>query len=237
MKKSIVIAFLFVVTVPLLLVAWLGWRSLSSEQDRMEQQVRDLQRERLKEFADNQDRWIESIQTSLLSYLSQLQPKPFSEWPELQRQNRFANQLFAADADGALLWPNESVLALTKEEFDFIRLYESGKIDLTPKTGENTSTRLPYFWTSWFEGPGQQWAFCIRNADGSVFGTVLDRSSFMAEAIAQLPDNSSDSKDRTFEESFAVMNELGEVLYSWGGDLEKAGESDFLETVLPVPLN
>jgi signal transduction histidine kinase len=236
-KKSVVIAFLFIVTVPLILVSWLGWRSVTTEQARFHERLLELQKERLQEFSDNQDRWIESLQTSLVQYLENLQRESYSNWPQLQNQNRFAHQLFSVDPAGSLAWPSESVLPLTRNEINFKGLFDEGKINLSTATGEYETGGSLLHWTSWFEGPGQQWAFWTQDNGGPIHGMVIDRTAFMSEAIAQLPDGSAGSSSKTNTESFVLLNEAGDTLYQWGAKLDDSNQAPAIETTLPTPLN
>ena len=237
MKKSVVIAFLFIVTVPLILVSWLGYRSVTTEQARFQERLLELQEDRLLEFSNNQERWIDSVQTSLLRYLESVAKEPYSDWPNIQNQNRFAHQLFSVNPDGKLSWPDPSVLQLTNKETNFVRTFEAGMINLNVVTPETGDLSLPFHWTSWFEGLGQQWAFWIQNNEGSIAGMVVDRTAFMAEAIAQLPDASANQSSDSEAESFLLLNEAGNMLYNWGAPLTNVNQAPITETTLPSPLN
>jgi len=236
-KKSVVIAFLFLVAVPLTLVSWLGYRSVTTEQARFQERLVELQADRLQEFSNNQERWVDTLQTSLLRYLESLRREPYSNWPRIQNQNRFANQLFAVNPDGKLAWPDPSVLQLTSKETNFIKAFEEEMIDLNVITRESDKVSLPFHWTTWFEGPGQQWAFWIQNNGGPIIGLVVDRTAFMSEAIAQLPDASANSTSSSQSESFLLINEAGYLLYNWGAPLVEMNTAPVTETALPSPLN
>ena len=237
MKKSVVIAFLFLVTVPLLVVTWLGWRSVVSEQNRYNVRVLELQQERLQEFATNQTRWLESVQTDLYDFLEGLRREPRESWPQKQNEHRLVYLLFEIDPSGELSWPNSSLLPLTEKEIAFRDLYETGNLFIASNDGEERSKGSPFQWTTWFDGPGQQWAFWAPSNDGSITGLVVDRTAFMAEAIAQLPDSGESASSSASRESFTLLNETGTALYTWGAADIDAANSGSIDVSLPTPLS
>lgn len=236
-KKSVSFAFLFIVVMPLILVSWLGWRSVRAEQDRFQTKIQELQRNRLQEFVDNQVRWLNSIEDAMALLLDTVSSQSIDTWPEYQKRNRFVHQIFSVDASGELLWPNESVQVLSQAEQEFQLLYNKGLIDFSIQVEENGASEGPNHWSTWFDGPGQQWAFWIEGENRIKLGVVMDRAGFMAEAIAQLPDQTRASSYISREDSFSLINEYGESLYRWGYELDGEGDSSFLEIPLPKPLN
>ena len=97
-KKSVSFAFLFIVVMPLILVSWLGWRSVRAEQDRFQTRIQELQRNRLQEFVDNQERWLNSIEDAMALLLDTVSGQNIDTWPEYQKRNRFVHQIFSVDA-------------------------------------------------------------------------------------------------------------------------------------------
>ncbi len=234
----------------MLLIAWLGWRSISTEQERFENQLNNLQDERLREFAINQTRWIETVEAELTSNLETIQELPYKSWAGFEGRGRFGNQYFAIGSDGELAWPDSDISPLTDKELKFIDLFESGDLHFSTATNEDESSISQSGWITWFEGPGQQWAFWILGTDMSKAGLVIDRTAFMAEVIAQLPDkieapySSSTlgmspefSRESPSTETFHLHNEAGEILYSWGPGDDSAGIVVLAETAMPAPLN
>lgn len=237
MRKPVVIAFLFIVIVPLLTVSWLGWHAVQSEQERFRARLVELQRERLQEFARNQASWIASIENSLVQFLESLRGEPFRNWPEFPDRNRFVEQVFSVNPAGELQWPDASVRPLTRDERRFAEWFASGLMDFTATSDEAHPDGEYANWSTWFEGPGQQWAFWIRNRDGSVTGATINRSTFMAEAIARLPDGLDSQSYRKPSDAYQLLDEEGRVLYSWGVQPDDLPETAVLETALPSPLN
>ena len=218
-------------------MSWLGWRSVVGEQNRYLDRVLELQNDRLQEFSNNQNRWLGGVQTSLFEFLEGLSRDPIKDWPQKQNEHRLAQQVFAIHADGSLVWPNPSIIPLTPEEADFKTFYDSGSLFLSSKSEEGDTDGSPFQWTTWFEGPGQQWAFWIQDNNGTILGVVVDRTAFMAEAIAQLPDSSNSKSYSSASESFALLNEASSPIYVWGDASIVPNSENSITVSLPSPLN
>ncbi len=232
-KKSIVIAFLFIVTMPLILISWLGWRSIKGEQERFQERLTELQMERLTAFAENQLHWINTFQSTLIRDLENLDDLGYQEWRDVQNQNRFVYQFFEAANEETLHWPNSDITPLSADESAFVELFEAGNITFTPPSDSSLKSDPDFGWATWFEGPGQQWAFWIRNKNNLKVSMVLDRSALISEAIAQLPSTT----DRTENETFVLLNEAGSILYRWGNTRNESILDSQQETHLPAPFN
>lgn len=158
-------------------------------------------------------------------------------WPQKQNEHRLVYLLFEIDSGGELSWPNPALIPLTEKETAFREFYQSGNLYLAPESGEARTQGSPFQWTTWFDGPGQQWAFWTQNSDGTTTGIVVDRSAFMAEAIAQLPDSNNETNSKATAEAFTLLNETGTALYTWGtSDLDPQLASS-INVSLPTPLN
>ena len=205
---------------------------------RYQDRVLELQQERLQEFSDNQQRWLNSIQIGLFDYLENLRRQPKENWHSIQNDHRLAQQLFEIDSEGELTWPNSTFAPLTENEAAFKAVYEAGNLLLTESKAEDATAGSPFHWSTWFEGPGQQWAYWVKEDAGTTLGVVIDRTAFMSEAIAQLPDTPDSSlSSRTAPETFQLVNETGELLYLWGAAEIETNTTDFISVSLPHPLN
>lgn len=224
MKKTLILAFLLIVILPILLLVWIGWISIRSEQERFTDQIRTIQQQRLLDHVEKLEQWKTGLENELESWLSALQSTQPDEWDAMRHRNRFANRIFSVKRDGLWSVPDPHTDSLTEGDSRFMNQFREYIPLMFPRSdtiGVQIQTRG---WITWYEGPGPQWAFWTRNADGSTSGMILDRSALLAEIISFLPDESRSvnlSKFRSdytqpSDESFALVSEGGDVIYQWG---------------------
>jgi signal transduction histidine kinase len=111
---------------------------------------------------------------------------------------------------------------------------------LSPPAGGSAPQREG--WWSCFTGPGLQLVYYQQAADGSVSGAVLNRSAWLGQLIARLPD-SSRSRDRPernrsgeVAERLQLVDQAGEPLYVWAVGTPPQVDQKLAEQPLPAPL-
>lgn len=241
MKKPLILAFLLIVILPILLLVWIGWISIRSEQESFEDQIRTIQQQRLLDHAEKLEQWKNGLENELQSWLGTLQPLPLDEWDAMRHRNRFTLRLFSVKRDGLWAIPDPRVDNLTDEESRFMNQFREYVPLMFPRSDTVGAPLQNSGWITWYEGPGPQWAYWIRNTDGSTSGVVIDRSALLAEIISFLPDQSRTvnlSKFRSdyaepSEESFALVSEGGEVIYQWG-KLTSTDDEDVMRIEIPL---
>ncbi len=104
-------------------------------------------------------------------------------------------------------------------------------------------------WHAWFWGNGMQLLFWQRFSDGRVAGVELNRSRFIADVIAALPDASSQKRlqrgglsrsvspgSHGRKQLIRLLDSTGDVLYQWGGYEADEDETRAAVYQLPDPL-
>jgi signal transduction histidine kinase len=69
-------------------------------------------------------------------------------------------------------------------------------------------------WSKWFFGPGLQLIASHKLADGGRIGMLLSRGRWMAELVAELPDQSSSGESLAGQ--IQLLDESGRTVYLWG---------------------
>lgn len=224
MKKTLILAFLLIIILPILLLVWIGWISIRGEQERFTDQIMTIQQERLLDHVEKMELWRADLENRLASWLTSLQSHPIDQWSTRCHENRFALRVFSLTRNGHWEFPNPQMDPLTEADSLFMQQFrEYLPLMFSPSDNADTPSQTRG-WITWYEGPGPQWAFWTRNSDGSTYGMILDRSALLAEMISRLPDESRTAnmdklKSRYAEpagETFALVSEDGQTLYQWG---------------------
>lgn len=93
-------------------------------------------------------------------------------------------------------------------------------------------------WQPWFMGDGAQVILWRGRSDGSSIGILLERSRWMADVIAVLPDDTQPKQTDTPTEfpTIALFDETNRLIYRWGDD--ELNEANFLvQKALSSPLS
>ena len=126
--------------------------------------------------------------------------------------------------------------------------YKTGKFAINK--GPNVSQTLAPTgrWFVWFWGPGMNLIYWQRRPNGYIVGAALERSRWIADLIAELPDTPLDTDDSSATPSRIQIVESGaDVVYKWGNfqaarDAKPAAQYQFdyplsaweLETYVPM---
>ncbi|MBN2235037.1 MAG: hypothetical protein JW706_07800, partial [Opitutales bacterium] len=73
MKKTLILAFLLIIILPILLLLWIGWISIRGEQERFTDQIMTIQQERLLDHVEKMELWKADLEHELASWLTSLQ--------------------------------------------------------------------------------------------------------------------------------------------------------------------
>jgi signal transduction histidine kinase len=255
-KKQFIVLTL-IVCLPLASLAWLGARLARNERTMMRQKLRELLTEQLKETTHVVGDFFSHQQRDLLQ-LTERTNFDTNQLRAIVRKNPRVSQMFVLEPDGQLLHPPRSgPLNLAEQEFlaraevflldrDLIRsgLNESEARNQvaggdTPGGGADASP--PPFdsarnWYVWYWGRGLNLIFFQRIESGHIVGVELDRSRWIADLIAALPETN-------FEETSAGQSRIQMVdsndtlVYQWGA-LEPPDDAvPFVELPLQAPLS
>ncbi|WP_231741032.1 sensor histidine kinase [Thalassoglobus neptunius] len=92
-------------------------------------------------------------------------------------------------------------------------------------------------WFVWYWGPGFHLIYWQRRPNGYLVGAALDRSKWISDLIAELPDTSAAEQSPKAAPSQSQIVESGsKVIYKWGGFRPTKGTAPSAELQLPAPL-
>lgn len=94
-------------------------------------------------------------------------------------------------------------------------------------------------WFIWYWGRGVNLIFWQRLSTGTTIGVALERSRWMADLIAELPDTVGESlkEDRQVRQT-KIVNSSGETVYQWGqGTSEGKGATEGMVMAAEIPVS
>jgi signal transduction histidine kinase len=137
LKKQLLFAFGLLVTLPLVVLGWLGARAMDQEQKLLERRFKDLTQSRLVDLQAQIQGTVADLERQLLSVTA------FKELPDRDRflrEESLARQLFVLDSDGKLIAPPPDGV-LSEEEKAFLkrteRIWSGGAILAGPPGPDN----------------------------------------------------------------------------------------------------
>jgi signal transduction histidine kinase len=184
-----IILFVLIVCLPLALLAWLGSRLARNEQEMVQQRFRQLLTERLEDTDGLIAEYFQGQERELLE-LTDLENVDPDHIRRIVRRHPGVNQLFVLDADGLLIHPDPAQ-SLNDSERRFLQQAEQVFLDKElvrgPVAEDEETAPSTHGWYVRYWGPGLQLIFHRRLESGQVVGVLLERSRWIADLIAQLP--------------------------------------------------
>jgi len=232
-KKSLLIIFLVLVTVPLCVVAWLGYSAYIREQETTQERYALLAREQLEEV----DRLIESHLRDLESELREyLTVSDVDAMRARTRRTAIIRRMFVIDAEGDFVFPPASG-EMSAGEREFLDRAEALELPALFGAGgsESSATGLGEGWYVWFMGDGLNFIFRQGTPDGSIRGIELERVAFVSQVIAVLPESNPFETDR-FPSRIVLSDARGASIYQWGRFSPPADTQPLVEISLSPPL-
>jgi len=216
-----IILFMLIVCLPLAVAAWLGLRFAHNEQAMVQERFRQLLTERLQDTDGLIAEYFRGRRLELLELtdLDNLDPDHIRRI--VRRQPR-VNQLFVLDADGSLIHPDPAG-TLNDSERRFLQQAERVFLDKELVRGavgeDEKDAPVTHGWYVRYWGPGLQLIFHRRLESGRVVGVLLERSRWIADLMAQLPQTESGagSADGPLARSRIRMEDSNKnTVYQWG---------------------
>ena len=238
MKPKLVIVLLFIVLVPLGLMAWLGLRVAGSERAAVEESFRQLHRNKLAEVDATILKVTGQREREMLALADSLSPEPgalrAAAW-----NNPAVSQIFVLSEKGKLVHPDIQT-RLSRDEEEFLtraqQVWKDQSLFYRP-AGESAEPSVSgQGWYSWYWGSGVNFVFWRRQASGRVIGFELDRYRLIADIIAQLPESRLDAPEKPTG-ALALLDSKGEIIYQWGDYQPEKQEQPLVGRSLGAPLN
>ncbi|MCO8124845.1 HAMP domain-containing histidine kinase [Stieleria sp. TO1_6] len=270
MPRRLFLALLLLVAAPLVLLGWMSASAVKENQSAAKENLTTL----LSSQLFDADRLVVEL---FADYARQLDaalesPTPLLETlRQIRREQPIVRQGIFVNPDGLLLYPladdlhgadAAEVEAALPAMID-ARPLSTGDSDSQPassgklsrgKLAPTAALTAQSAWQQWYMGDGAQVIYWRFSPNGGSVGILLQRSRWMADLIAALPDDSSsaaaldnqrsDASDRpspgetisnTPIGSIALLDEAKRVIYRWG-DLKNAQSQPLADTELSTPL-
>ena len=238
MKPKLVIVLLFIVLVPLGLMAWLGLRVAGSERAAVEESFRQLHRDKLADVEATILKVTGQREREMLTLSDSLTLEPGALRAAVW-DNPAVSQIFVLSDKGKLVHPDIET-RLNRDEEEFLtraqQVWKDQAVFFRP-AGETTSPSVSrQGWYSWYWGSGVNFIFWRRDASGRIVGFELDRYRLIADIIAQLPESKL-TAPKPPTGTLALLDSKGETIYQWGDHQPQEKEQPLVDRSLGAPLN
>lgn len=244
MNRRLNAALILAVLAPVVLMGWLGLRSVRLEQAQTQARLEATALRLLSRYDSELQDVVNRVEQSILPLL--VTPMQDPDWQRtLVRSSRFIRQPFVFDAEGALVVPDPANANLVERERYFLertaawRRAGNGFVNEASDGTDGEPVRRG--WYTWFWEDGIQFAIWQRMEDGSVRGVELDRYALLADVIAALPHTRLDRGTGRYaaedvDEYIALRDPRGDTLYGWGSFLPENGTTPWAMHALSGPL-
>jgi signal transduction histidine kinase len=245
-RPRIQLAFLFLVLVPIGLLAFLGFRVARDEKTLVAREIETAERARLLDLGGSIARTVDQIERRFLAKLESVNGAAPEDLRALARKEPLFRQPFSVAADGRLVFPDgfgsPSVRGgrasdLSDEERSFLvrtRSIWAGEAELyAPPAGEDATSSTAKKkrtddvvalasarasgWIVWYWEEGPHLLFWRRRPEGGVMGAEIERIAMLSQIISSVP--ALDSREGTTR----LLDAKNEAIAEWGEDADGAG--------------
>ena len=264
MKAKPIILVALIVVLPLALLAGAARYIAIHEQAVVQQRLQQLMTQRLNDINGVLVRYFDRV-TRELRQLTAIDSFDKESLRELTRREPRFLQLFVLAPDGNLRFPDPNQ-PLNQAETNFLLLTSRMFTDLDLKTevtkteSANGSVKKSFDgfqqgdrqtntaiasegWFVWYWERGQNLIYWQRRPSGDLVGVALERSRWMADLIAELPETVVTSeypslpKSSAFESGLRLVDAASSTVYQWGSvPAEDRTMKPFCEIPVVFPL-
>lgn len=238
MKPKLKGLFLFLALAPLALMAALAWRMAREEEAALRNRLVNLMENQMADHAAEALELLKEHERALLPRIDRVA----SDRSALKRAFPFVSHFFLIDRDGALVYPDPAG-NLSVQEWEFLRRAESvlqdgvflpGEEDGDSRYQQKAAPSARHGWHRWYFNEGMQLLFWTRLANGAIAGAELNRSRFLADLIARLPET---PKREDAPLRMALVDSMDHTLYQWGRYQPREGAPPLAIHTLAEPLS
>ena len=238
MKTRTLAVLLLIVTIPLLLLGWMGIRILQDEQRLHDHQIQTLITSQLKAVDQSIAQYFKTLEAELPKAATRLSKKPAAIRAFLRGKPDIRQMLIFDNRFHRVFPPGNSPLSQMERGFleragAVLSRLESGTFDtmesrVTPIPGsgpplsKKTVTIQPgderqklSGWHVWYSGSEMNLLFWWRDPSRSWIGFELDPIRVQANIIGSLPATGS-PEDRLGDARIRLVDSAGTVVYQWG---------------------
>ncbi len=273
MKSRSIILMLLIVLLPLVLLTWAAIRIGRQEQTLVQDRFREVMETRLDDINREIRNHFDQTQRELQS-LNEVDHLDVERMRELVRTQPKIMQLFVVSEKGKLLFPDptgplnrdeERFLQSTARMFTGQELLDAvlqtveasepltrssnSRMRALPKTPEQ-SIKETSGWFTWYWDRGLNLVYWQRRSSGKIVGVALERSRWIADIIAKLPNTDdilssdiesgglkqSSRSEKQIETRFRLLDASGETIYQWGNYDVPIAAKPYCEISVAAPL-
>ena len=250
MSRKQIALLALLVCVPLAALVWLGGRLARDERARLRSDLQDLLAEQLGDANQIVNRFFQKRQRELLR-VTDLATLEAGSLRATVRSDPHLLQLFVLKPDGELLHPPPAG-PLNQSEQQFLeraRVFLQDKDLLraadrqTESASSNPASGLDdqpsvatHGWYAWYWGRGVHLIFWRRLPTGFIIGAELDRSRWIADLIAELPQTPLPQTPAA-QSRIQLVDSHDDAVYQWGAFEPPPGAAPLVEQPVSAPLS
>jgi len=251
-RRTLILALVLIVAVPLGLLAWLGARALRDDRSRIEWGLRELAEARLAN-ADSLVMRLFEEEARRLADVTDIDTYEAEDLRERVRTTPEIEALFVQAADGPLVFPPLGG-DLGTDEADFLlrarkifeqRLLLAAGVDEEADrrtgqrgkpAGKGAGVRPSSGWFPWYWDSGLHVIYWRRDRLGNVVGVELNRMRLLADIVAHLPPLAGVDWSMGPGERILLQDSNGREVYSWGNGAPDPDRMVVVRRSLGAPL-
>ena len=221
MAKKQIVLFVLIVCLPLAVLAWLGSRLARYEQGMVQQRFRELLTAKLEDTDRVIAAYFQERQRELLE-LTELDGHDPDHIRQIIRRHPRVAQLFVLEPDGTLVHPDPDGTPNDSER-EFLRqakeVFTNKELVRGSVSDDEAAVPPTHGWHVQYWGPGLHLIFYHRLQSGRVVGVLLERSRWIAELIAELPDTAPPARsgdEPASQSRICLVDSGGRTVYQWG---------------------
>ena len=265
MKRRTVILIALILLLPLVALTWAMVQIANNEEMLVRQRFSEVLEERLQDVNSTIASWLESVEPDL-DRITSIDDFDVEKLRKINRTEPRLFQLFVLDNGGELLYPNPATTSspltgterrfltqaarmFTGQDFEGVVL-NSEKVTEEQVASSNpsnskfeSSTPANSKWFGWYWERGLNLIYWQRRPSGKIVGCALERSRWMADLIAEMPDTDMKTQkvdtrqvSQTFDSRIRLVNASGTPVYQWGHFQPSESAEPFCEIPVVDPL-
>ena len=255
MKPKLFVVYILLVSLPLVILGWLGARAISHERATVDDQIIELLNEQLRSY-DRDVQLMLGLWSQDWEYTSwNIQYE--EELRERIRDDGRITQFFCVDAQGVLVFPQINSETTNRERDFLVRtqsVWNSGSIRLNQRSLEefipSVSVNSNVYsgkggtwrnaprgqWYEWYWGDGLQLLYWWPTESGLIYGVEVNRVRLLADIVGALPDTPNAGSSQRQSLGVELLNASDHILYQWGDVEEKSESASNVVLPLSAPL-
>ena len=265
MKRRTVILIALILLLPLVALTWAMVQIANNQEMLVRQRFNEVLEGRLQDVNSTIASWLESVEPDL-DRITSIDDFDVEKLRKINRTEPRLFQLFVLDRSGELLYPNlattsspligterkfltQAARMFTGQDFEGVvlnseKVTEEDVANSYPSNSKfESSASANSKWFGWYWERGLNLIYWQRRPSGKIVGCALERSRWMADLIAEMPDTDVKTQkvdtrqvSQTFDSRIRLVNASGSPVYQWGHFQPTESAEPFCEIPVVDPL-